>query len=174
MEFIFPKLISRAMCAHFQAVQAIPARRQKRALLGKRLQTLKVLLGHSAESEWSRQSLPFAHRADANNTGFWGGPGHSEAVERTYCLKTKTRKGGKSASQALRWPTMANNWQRGATMAYNGKLWQTSVRHRQSRLLSEPLVTKVPKYWRRGLQSDLSQLSKMALKSKSLLFLYAG
>ena len=32
--------------------------------------------------------------------------------------------------------------------------------------MSEPSVAKVPKYWRRVLQSDLSQLSKMALKVK--------
>ena len=117
------------MCAHFQAVQVIPARRQKRALLGKRLQTLKVLLGHSAESEWSRQSLPFAHRADANNSRF-------EAVQGIlgeHILSGDQLEGGQSRGvnapprlrDGLQW--LAIDSRAGAGMAYNGKVWQVSV-----------------------------------------------
>ena len=76
-----------------------------------RLQALRVLLGHPAESKWPRQSLPFAHRADANNSRFeavqgilgehilsWLGPIGGRAVQ-----------GGKRTSQASGWPTMACN-----------------------------------------------------------------
>ena len=74
---IFDKLIAKAICAHFRAV-SVNLRQwcrwflqaDRKASMEQRLQTLKVLLGHSAESEWSRQCLPFAHRADANNSGF--------------------------------------------------------------------------------------------------------
>ena len=90
-----------------------------------RLQALRVLLGHPAESKLPRQSLPFAHRADANNSRFeavqgilgehilsWLGPIGGRAAQ-----------GGKRTSQASGWPTMACNRQ--SSWGWNGLQWES-------------------------------------------------
>ena len=93
------------------------------------MQALRVLLGHPAESKWPRQSLPFAHRADANNSRF-------EAVQGIlgeHILSGDQLEGGQSRGvnapprlrDGLQW--LAIDSRAGAGMAYNGKVWQVSV-----------------------------------------------
>ena len=93
------------------------------------MQALRVLLGHPAESKWPRQSLPFAHRADANNSRFEAVQGilgeHILSGDQLEAGQCRGVNAPPRLRDGLQW--LAIDSRAGAGMAYNGKVWQVSV-----------------------------------------------
>ena len=93
------------------------------------MQALRVLLGHPAESKWPRQSLPFAHRADANNSRFEAVQGilgeHILSGDQLEAGQCRGVNAPPKLRDGLQW--LAIDSRAGAGMAYNGKVWQVSV-----------------------------------------------
>ena len=91
------------------------------------MQALRVLLGHPAESKWPRQSLPFAHRADANNSRFEAVQGilgeHILSGDQLEAGQCRGVNAPPRLRDGLQW--LAIDSRAGAGMAYNGKVWQT-------------------------------------------------